>query len=110
MHFRFIGGERGTMIRGDILLHVVNHATCHRQCTGVRFVRQGRRFPHDASVGPIQGTKLLHGPTRPKPFAFLALGPCQSFLNSGFSTSLSSKPSFRLATAFCGDGPAQALP
>jgi len=31
MHFRFIGGERGTMIRGDILLHVVNHATYHRQ-------------------------------------------------------------------------------
>ena len=52
--------------------------------------RQGRRFLHDASVGLIQGTKLLYGPTRPKPFAFLALGPCQSFLNSGFSTSLSS--------------------
>jgi hypothetical protein len=28
MHFRFIDGERGIMIRGDILLHVVNHATC----------------------------------------------------------------------------------
>ncbi len=30
VHFRFIGGEHGAMTRGDILLHVVNHATYHR--------------------------------------------------------------------------------
>ena len=28
--FRFIGGGQGTMTRGEILLHVVNHATYHR--------------------------------------------------------------------------------
>lgn len=30
VRFRFIGGEPGTMTRGGILLHVVNHATYHR--------------------------------------------------------------------------------
>lgn len=30
VHFTFIGGGEGTMHRGDILLHVVNHATYHR--------------------------------------------------------------------------------
>jgi uncharacterized damage-inducible protein DinB len=28
--FEFIGGGRGSMTRGDILLHVVNHTTYHR--------------------------------------------------------------------------------
>jgi uncharacterized damage-inducible protein DinB len=28
--FEFIGGDRGSMIRSDILLHVVNHSTYHR--------------------------------------------------------------------------------
>jgi len=30
VNFTFIGGEKGSMSRGDILLHVVNHATYHR--------------------------------------------------------------------------------
>jgi uncharacterized damage-inducible protein DinB len=30
VRFTFIGGGEGTMRRGDILLHVVNHATYHR--------------------------------------------------------------------------------
>jgi uncharacterized damage-inducible protein DinB len=30
VRFRFVDGERGAMTRGDILLHVVNHATYHR--------------------------------------------------------------------------------
>jgi uncharacterized damage-inducible protein DinB len=30
IHFTFIGGGEGAMRRGDILLHVVNHATYHR--------------------------------------------------------------------------------
>jgi uncharacterized damage-inducible protein DinB len=30
MNFTFIGGGYGSMSRGDILLHVVNHATYHR--------------------------------------------------------------------------------
>jgi uncharacterized damage-inducible protein DinB len=30
LHFTFIGGGEGAMRRGDILMHVVNHATYHR--------------------------------------------------------------------------------
>jgi uncharacterized damage-inducible protein DinB len=30
VHFTFIGGGDGTMSRGDILMHVVNHTTYHR--------------------------------------------------------------------------------
>lgn len=30
LHFTFIGGGEGAMRRGEILLHVVNHATYHR--------------------------------------------------------------------------------
>lgn len=30
VEFEFIGGGRGAMSRGDILLHVVNHTTYHR--------------------------------------------------------------------------------
>src|SRR5262245_10345313 len=30
VHFRFISGEPGVMTRGEILQHVVNHATYHR--------------------------------------------------------------------------------
>lgn len=38
VEFRFIGGGRGAMSRGDILLHVVNHATYHRgQAAGILY-------------------------------------------------------------------------
>jgi uncharacterized damage-inducible protein DinB len=30
VHFTFIGGGEGSMRRGDVLLHVINHATYHR--------------------------------------------------------------------------------
>jgi len=30
VHFTLIGGNRGVMTRGEILLHVVNHTTYHR--------------------------------------------------------------------------------
>ena len=30
VHFTLIGGNRGTMTRGEILLHVVNHTSYHR--------------------------------------------------------------------------------
>ena len=30
MHFTLIGGNRGVMTRGEILLHIVNHTTYHR--------------------------------------------------------------------------------
>jgi uncharacterized damage-inducible protein DinB len=30
VHFTLIGGNRGVMTRGEILLHVVNHASYHR--------------------------------------------------------------------------------
>ncbi|HEU4734186.1 MAG TPA: DinB family protein, partial [Kofleriaceae bacterium] len=34
VEFRFIGGGDGTMTRGEILLHLVNHATYHRGFVG----------------------------------------------------------------------------
>lgn len=38
VEFHFIGGGRGAMSRGDILLHVVNHATYHRgQAAGILY-------------------------------------------------------------------------
>jgi uncharacterized damage-inducible protein DinB len=30
VHFTYIGGDKGAMSRGDILLHIVNHTTYHR--------------------------------------------------------------------------------
>jgi uncharacterized damage-inducible protein DinB len=30
VHFEFIGGGKGVMMRSDILMHVVNHTTYHR--------------------------------------------------------------------------------
>jgi uncharacterized damage-inducible protein DinB len=30
VHFTLIGGNRGVMTRGEILLHIVNHTTYHR--------------------------------------------------------------------------------
>ena len=45
VHFRFIGGERGAMTRGDILLHVVNHATYHRGWVAEMFFQVPARNP-----------------------------------------------------------------
>src|SRR3546814_12884163 len=39
VRFRFISGEPGAMTRGEILLHVVNHATYHRGWIADMFFR-----------------------------------------------------------------------
>jgi uncharacterized damage-inducible protein DinB len=43
--FTFIGGEPGAMSRGDILLHVVNHATYHRGWVAEMFFQVPARNP-----------------------------------------------------------------
>jgi uncharacterized damage-inducible protein DinB len=45
VRFRFIGGEPGAMTRGDILLHVVNHATYHRGWIAEMFFQVPARNP-----------------------------------------------------------------
>lgn len=45
VQFQFIGGERGTMTRGGILLHVVNHATYHRGWIADMFFQTPARNP-----------------------------------------------------------------
>lgn len=45
VRFAFIGGERGAMTRGDILLHVVNHATYHRGWVAEMFFQVPARNP-----------------------------------------------------------------
>jgi uncharacterized damage-inducible protein DinB len=34
VHFTLVGGNKGVMTRGEILLHVVNHTTYHRGFVG----------------------------------------------------------------------------
>jgi len=43
--FTFIGGEKAAMTRGDILLHVVNHATYHRGWVAEMFFQVPARNP-----------------------------------------------------------------
>jgi len=43
--FTFIGGEKGSMSRGDILLHVVNHASYHRGWVAEMFFQVPARIP-----------------------------------------------------------------
>jgi len=45
VQFQFIGGERSAMSRGDILLHVVNHATYHRGWIAEMFFQVPARNP-----------------------------------------------------------------
>jgi uncharacterized damage-inducible protein DinB len=45
VRFRFIGGGRGAMTRGEILLHVVNHATYHRGWIADMFFQVPARNP-----------------------------------------------------------------
>jgi uncharacterized damage-inducible protein DinB len=45
VHFKFIGGEESAMSRGDILLHVVNHATYHRGWVAEMFFQVPARCP-----------------------------------------------------------------
>ena len=72
VRFRFIGGEAGAMTRGEILLHVVNHATYHRGWVAEMFFQVPARNPttdltvylsNPASTGPGR----LHIPNRLEP-------------------------------------------
>jgi uncharacterized damage-inducible protein DinB len=45
VHFPFIDGGSGTMTRGDMLLHVVNHATYHRGWIAEMFFQVPARNP-----------------------------------------------------------------
>ncbi len=57
--FTFIGGEKGSMSRGDILLHVVNHATYHRGWVAEMFFQVPARNPTtDLPVFLSRGERL----------------------------------------------------
>src|SRR5258707_14026104 len=43
--FTFIGGEKGSMSRGDILLHIVHHASYHRGWVAEMFSQVPARIP-----------------------------------------------------------------
>ena len=45
VRFRFVDGERGAMTQGEILLHVVNHATYHRGWVAEMFFQVPARNP-----------------------------------------------------------------
>jgi uncharacterized damage-inducible protein DinB len=45
VNFTFIGGEKASMSRADILLHVVNHATYHRGWVAEMFFQVPARNP-----------------------------------------------------------------
>jgi uncharacterized damage-inducible protein DinB len=62
VHFQFIGGEHGAMTRGDILLHVVNHATYHRGWIAEMFFQVPARNP--TTDLPVYLRSLGLDPTR----------------------------------------------
>jgi uncharacterized damage-inducible protein DinB len=43
--FRMVSGEPGTMMRGEILLHIVNHATYHRGFVSDLFFQVPAKLP-----------------------------------------------------------------
>lgn len=45
VHFEFVGGEKSAMTRGDIFLHVVNHATYYRGWVAEMFFQVPARNP-----------------------------------------------------------------
>lgn len=45
VHFRFVDGGAGSMTRGDMLLHVVNHKTYHRGYVADMLYQAGSRPP-----------------------------------------------------------------
>ncbi|MFO1084736.1 MAG: DinB family protein [Reyranellaceae bacterium] len=59
VHFQFIGGDPGAMTRGDILLHVVNHATYHRGWIAEMFFQVPARNP--TTDLPVYLRSLGHG-------------------------------------------------
>ena len=62
VHFPFIDGGGGAMTRGDILLHVVNHATYHRGWIAEMFFQVPARNP--ATDLPVY-LKSLQAPDAP---------------------------------------------
>jgi uncharacterized damage-inducible protein DinB len=59
VRFRFISGATGTMTRGDMLLHVVNHGTYHRGWVADMFFQVPAKNPSTdlpdfaAATGPV---------------------------------------------------------
>lgn len=62
VQFAFIGGERAAMTRGEILLHVVNHATYHRGWIAEMFFQVPARNP--ATDLPVYLRDLRLGATQ----------------------------------------------
>ena len=60
VRFRFIGGEPGAMTRGDILLHVVNHATYHRGWIAEMFFQVPARNPTTDLPVYLRSLDLAH--------------------------------------------------
>lgn len=63
VRFQFIGGEPGAMTRGEILLHVINHATYHRGWIADLFFQVPARNPTTDLPVYLSSLRL----TRPKP-------------------------------------------
>ena len=61
VHFRFIGGELSAMSRGDILVHVVNHATYHRGWIAEMFFQVPARSPATDLPVYLRGLELAPG-------------------------------------------------
>jgi uncharacterized damage-inducible protein DinB len=51
VNFTLIGGNRGVMTRGEILLHVINHTSYHRGFVADLFYQVPARPPGDSSYG-----------------------------------------------------------
>jgi uncharacterized damage-inducible protein DinB len=77
VRFRFVDGERGAMTRGEILLHVVNHATYHRGWVADMFFQVPARNPttdlpvylsnqNRARPPSHAEPKTAHQPSRPR--------------------------------------------
>jgi uncharacterized damage-inducible protein DinB len=62
VRFRFISGEPGAMTRGEILLHVVNHATYHRGWIAEMFFQVPARNP--TTDLPVYLSNLHRSPER----------------------------------------------
>jgi len=57
--FTFIGGEKSAMTRGDMLLHVVNHATYHRGWVAEMFFQVPAKIP--ATDLPVYFSRGMSG-------------------------------------------------
>jgi len=61
--FRLVSGEEGTMTRGEILLHIVNHATYHRGWVSDLFFQIPAKPPTtDWNVFLLRGSRNFRAP------------------------------------------------